>query len=281
MGQGKTETSHHGLDASLNKGRSTRGIDRNLIRSTPPRRLQDKFFVRMHGGTLHRDPLAYGSQSSRGLFGNSAPLHVDIGTGGGDYVIDRAVNEPGRNFVGIEVHTPSIFDGMNRNADTLTQLADEIDDGRPNNLRLIHADVSLWLPGVPDGALDTASVRFPPPITFEHDDTADLLSPRRLWGLIKALRENGGIEIASDSRAYVAAKKQMLERSGAFVCGPERRERGNPRSRYERKAQEGLSGSSTTVIECTRQSRGAIQGDPFERLQALDPKLGKRYYRDR
>ena len=42
------------------------------------------------------------------LFGNQSPIHVDIGFGDGNALIQEAEKNPKTNFIGIEVHRPGI-----------------------------------------------------------------------------------------------------------------------------------------------------------------------------
>ena len=74
----RSDTSLHPLNAGLNLGSSTRGIDRNMDTSPPPQDITDLFFARRSGNELHRDPFFYGPQTSQSLFENGNPLHLSL-----------------------------------------------------------------------------------------------------------------------------------------------------------------------------------------------------------
>ena len=42
------------------------------------------------------------------VFGNDAPVVLEIGFGMGQSLVEMAQNDPSKNFIGIEVHTPGV-----------------------------------------------------------------------------------------------------------------------------------------------------------------------------
>jgi tRNA (guanine-N7-)-methyltransferase len=47
------------------------------------------------------------------LFGNTKPLHLDLGCGRGEYIVAMAEECPDRNFVGVDFHKKSLYFGIN------------------------------------------------------------------------------------------------------------------------------------------------------------------------
>ena len=72
------------------------------------------------------------------LFGRSAPNTIEIGFGNGDHLASRALAEPERSFLGVEVHLPGI--GHLLRAAAAANLS---------NLRVIEQDAVELLRGVP------------------------------------------------------------------------------------------------------------------------------------
>lgn len=118
-------------------------------------------------------------------FGRTAPLVVEIGSGGGDCVVHAAQQHPDRNFLAIEVWVPGV-------AQTIAKCVHE----GIENVRLICADAAQALPTM----LGPSSVRevwtfFPDPWPkYKHhkrrlvqppfaDKVADLLEPQGNWRL--------------------------------------------------------------------------------------------------
>ena len=64
------------------------------------------------------------------IFGNSNPIHVEVGTGKGQFVTGMALANPDVNYIGIE-HFDSII---------VSAVEKAIDSGVPSNLRLLRAN---------------------------------------------------------------------------------------------------------------------------------------------
>lgn len=65
-----------------------------------------KMIVNNSSYIIH-DPYAYKSKFSSEIFQNSNPIHLEIGMGKGNFLIDMAKKNPNINFVGVEKY-PSI-----------------------------------------------------------------------------------------------------------------------------------------------------------------------------
>ncbi len=64
------------------------------------------------------------------LFGNDHPIHVEVGTGMGQFIIGMAIANPDVNYIGIE-HFDNVI---------VSALEKAIDAGKPSNLRLFRAN---------------------------------------------------------------------------------------------------------------------------------------------
>ena len=63
------------------------------------------------------------------LFGNSNPIHLELGMGRGDFIIDMAKNFPNINFIGLEV-----VDSQ------MVMAVDNLKNKKLPNLKLINID---------------------------------------------------------------------------------------------------------------------------------------------
>ena len=74
------------------------------------------------------------------VFGRTAPLFVELGTGKGDFICQLAAREPGANFIGIEAQQ-----------DVLYQAARKIQEQGLRNVRLLVFDINqigeIFAPG--------------------------------------------------------------------------------------------------------------------------------------
>ncbi|WP_265447288.1 tRNA (guanosine(46)-N7)-methyltransferase TrmB [Flexivirga meconopsidis] len=119
------------------------------------------------------------------VFGRSAPLVVEIGSGGGDCVVHAAQEHPELDFLAVEVWRPGV-------AQTIAKAVHE--DVR--NIRLMCADAAQALPAMlGDGSVRELWTFFPDPWpkTKHHkrrlvqpefaDKVANLLKPQGVWRL--------------------------------------------------------------------------------------------------
>ncbi len=84
------------------------------------------------------------------VFGNSNKIHIEIGTGKGNFIINKAKNNPDINFIGIEK-----FDSVIARA--LEKIPDDL-----NNLKMIRIN-ALELDEVFDKEIDTIYLNFSDP----------------------------------------------------------------------------------------------------------------------
>ena len=67
------------------------------------------------------------------LFSNSNPIHLELGMGRGDFIIDMAKNFPNINFIGLEV-----VDSQ------MVRAVDNLENKKLPNLKLINIDKKLY-----------------------------------------------------------------------------------------------------------------------------------------
>lgn len=136
------------------------------------------------------------------VFGRSAPVILDIGFGGGEATIAMALEDPQRDVVAIEVHTPGI-------ANVLVA----IEGHGMTNIRLVDGDVFELLARIAPGSLDEVRIYFPDPWPKPRQRNRRLVRPSFVAGLIDRLTVGGRIHLATDVADYAS---QMQTVCGAF-----------------------------------------------------------------
>jgi tRNA (guanine-N7-)-methyltransferase len=142
------------------------------------------------------------------LFGRRAPLEVEIGSGRGDFIMERARAMPERNFLAIEL-APAVFHWL------------EVGCLRAGlgNLRALRADarpvVNLFLPS---GSVAAFHIYFPDPWPKNRHSKHRLFSASFAGGLARALASGGVVYLATDVERYFARITKLLESQG-FVAG--------------------------------------------------------------
>jgi tRNA (guanine-N7-)-methyltransferase len=161
------------------------------------------------------------------LFGREAACALEIGFGNGDYLLARALAEPQRDFLGIEVHRPGV-------GHLLLAAA----KAGATNLRLICHDAVEVLPHIPPGALDEVLLLFPDPWPKTRHHKRRIVQPAFVQLVAERLRVGGRFQLATDWEPYAQEMLRVLHecallRNGAADGGFASRPAGRAATRFE------------------------------------------------
>ncbi len=140
---------------------------------------------------------------------DSLPLHLDIGSARGKFLIKLATIEKRYNFIGVEIREPLVI-SAERERESL-QL---------NNLKFFfcNANISLekWLSNLRVGQLQRVSIQFPDPWFKRRHYKRRVLQPALLISLAKALQKDTELFIQSDILEVSEYMKNLIDLSGCF-----------------------------------------------------------------
>ena len=161
------------------------------------------------------------------------PEHVrlEIGFGGGEHLIARALAEPDAGFIGVE----PFVDGM-------AKAVAAIVDGTIGNVRLYDGEASVLLDWLPGAALDSVDILYPDPWPKKRHWKRRFISPENLASLARVLKSGGDLRFASDIPSYVEWTLRLILGHADFVWTAESAADwtmpfpGWPGTRYEAKA---------------------------------------------
>ncbi|MFC3738039.1 tRNA (guanosine(46)-N7)-methyltransferase TrmB [Paractinoplanes deccanensis] len=142
-----------------------------------------------------RSPLDLGR-----LFGRAAPVVLEIGFGMGDTTAAMAAADPGRDYLGIEVHTPGIGN--------LLALAGELG---LTNVRVARGDAMELVHRLAPGSLDAVHIFFPDPWPKARHHKRRLVRPGNVALLRERLRPGGVLHCATDWPHYAEAMAETLD----------------------------------------------------------------------
>jgi tRNA (guanine-N7-)-methyltransferase len=151
------------------------------------------------------------------LFARPAALEVEIGSGKGDFILERAAQFPKRNFLAIEL-SGAVF----------RLLAVRCVRSGLDNLRPVCADarsvVNLMLP---NASVSAFHIYFPDPWPKSRHSKHRLFSPSLVAGLARSLKPGGELHVATDVEWYFERMLSLLEdrgfmMTGGRTCGAER-----------------------------------------------------------
>ena len=161
------------------------------------------------------------------IFGRPAPLLVEIGFGGGHFLVELAQERPDANVLGVEISLPSLRRGQKK-----------VEQAGLDNVRLVQADARFLLQALcAPATLSGMYINFPDPWPKARHQRRRLISQPFLH--LAATRQAPGahLDIATDHAEYAAAIAQCLAQTPYFNSRldvpftVEDRER--PRTKYE------------------------------------------------
>ena len=141
------------------------------------------------------------------LFGRDAPIVFEIGFGNGSSLAEMAENQPGTNFIGVEVHRPGVG-----------QLLNLIDKKGLTNLRVACTDaVELLKHRIADNALDRVQLYFPDPWHKKRHHKRRIIQPAFVNLLTKKIKSGGYLHMATDWQHYAEQMLDDLSGSNDFI----------------------------------------------------------------
>ncbi len=134
------------------------------------------------------------------IFGRSAPVHIEIGSGKGTFLVNQAKSQPDANFIGIEW------------AGKFYRFAvDRIGRWNLANVRIIRTDAVPYITEcVPDSSVDCFHVYFPDPWPKKRHNKRRFFNSANTDQLIRCLKSGGTIRVATDFAEYFEQIKSVL-----------------------------------------------------------------------
>jgi len=136
------------------------------------------------------------------LFGRTAPLEIEIGSGKGTFLVSQAVAFPETNFLGFEWASKYY-----RHA------ADRITRRNLGNVRMLRDDAANFLrEHVADGVVERFHIYFPDPWPKARHNKRRLLGEENMPEFYRTLAPGGVLNIATDHPDYFEQMEQVLLR---------------------------------------------------------------------
>jgi tRNA (guanine-N7-)-methyltransferase len=165
------------------------------------------------------------------VFGRRAPLVLEIGFGMGQATASIAATQPGRDFVGIEVHAPGVG-----------ALLQRIDQAGLSNLRIVQHDaVPVLAQMIAPAALAAMHVFFPDPWHKKKHHKRRLIQPAFVALLASRLAPGGTLHCATDWQPYaeqmlavLSAEPTLVNTADGYAPRPEVR----PLTKFEQRGLE-------------------------------------------
>ncbi|MCR5417453.1 MAG: tRNA (guanosine(46)-N7)-methyltransferase TrmB [Lachnospiraceae bacterium] len=160
------------------------------------------------------------------IFGENAPLRIEIGMGKGRFIIEMAKRHPECNFIGIEMYSSVLVRAVQKlnegrhvweeGTDAEGAEAEKNEDGvlRIPNLRLLRLDAKELCQVFAPGEVDKIYLNFSDPWPKDRHAKRRLESRSFLALYDKVLRPGGTVEFKTDNRALFDFALEELEPAG-------------------------------------------------------------------
>jgi tRNA (guanine-N7-)-methyltransferase len=134
------------------------------------------------------------------VFGRAGPIHIEVGTGKGTFLVNEAREHRGTNFLGIEWASRYYRHAVDR-----------VGRWQIANVRLIRTDATSFIAEyVPDCSVDCFHVYFPDPWPKKRHHKRRFFSSANAEQLIRCLKPLGTIRVATDHAEYFEQIRKVL-----------------------------------------------------------------------
>ncbi|MDO4523143.1 MAG: tRNA (guanosine(46)-N7)-methyltransferase TrmB [Eubacteriales bacterium] len=140
------------------------------------------------------------------LFGNTHPVHIEIGMGKGQFIIALAKRHPEINYIGIERYTSVLL----RAVEKLEQADEEV----PENLRFLCMDAAEIAEVFDQGEVAKIYLNFSDPWPKDRHARRRLPSRQFLARYDQILAPEGDVEFKTDNRGLFEFALEEVEPAG-------------------------------------------------------------------
>lgn len=134
------------------------------------------------------------------IFGRPGPVHIEIGSGKGTFLLHAAQAQPEVNFLGIEWARKFYLHAVDR-----------IGRWGLTNVRIIRTDAAAFLAeSIPAESVACLHIYFPDPWPKKRHHKRRLIQPANMPTLMRCLQPGGRLQLATDHAEYFEQMKATL-----------------------------------------------------------------------
>lgn len=137
------------------------------------------------------------------VFGNDHPIHIEVGMGKGQFIIEMAKRNPEINYIGIEKYSS-----------VLVRAVEKLEDFEQNNLRLIRMDAENIEEVFDKDEVDRIYLNFSDPWPKDRHAKRRLTSTRFLERYNNVLTPEGRVMFKTDNKDLFDFSLEQVEEAG-------------------------------------------------------------------
>lgn len=134
------------------------------------------------------------------IFGNNNPVILEIGFGMGRSLVEMAEQNPDRNYIGIEVHTPGVG----------ACIAYAVEKGVKNLRVICHDATEILRDSIADNTLAGLQLYFPDPWQKAKHHKRRIVQLAFVERVLQKLYSNGFVHMATDWQNYAEYMLEIL-----------------------------------------------------------------------
>ncbi len=135
------------------------------------------------------------------IFGRCSPVHVEIGSGKGTFLVAQAGKHPEIDFLGIEWANKYYRHAVDR-----------LGRWQINNVKMLRTDASDFLAEyIPEESVDCFHIYFPDPWPKKRHHKRRLINIENTANIIRCLKKNGRLQLATDHEDYFVQMTETIE----------------------------------------------------------------------
>lgn len=146
------------------------------------------------------------------LFGNTSPIHLEIGMGKGQFLLELAKTRPEYNYIGIERYTSVLLRAVEKFTDLEPQ-----EHRTLNNLRFLCMDAASITDVFAPGEISRIYLNFSDPWPKARHARRRLTSREFFSRYDQILSSDGSVEFKTDNRPLFDFSVEQLSSSDTFV----------------------------------------------------------------
>ncbi|MHC4754783.1 MAG: tRNA (guanosine(46)-N7)-methyltransferase TrmB [Planctomycetota bacterium] len=134
------------------------------------------------------------------IFGRSGPVHIEVGSGKGTFLVNQAKANPDVDLIGIEWARKFYRYSVDR-----------IGRWKLTNVRMIRTEAADFIAEfVPDTSIDCFHIYFPDPWPKKRHHKRRFFNEANLMQMLRCLNPGGTIRVATDHAGYFEQIEQVL-----------------------------------------------------------------------
>ncbi len=134
------------------------------------------------------------------IFGRSGPIHIEIGSGKGTFLVNQAKAQPDDNFIGIEWARKYY-----------RYAVDRVGRWGLKNVRIIRTDAAVFIADfIADSSVDCFHIYFPDPWPKKRHHKRRFICAANLEHLLRCLKAGGQLKIATDHTDYFEVIQELI-----------------------------------------------------------------------